>query len=150
RVGTVFVDGKKVRHLRSCQGWTQEDLARKTGCSKRTIENVEAGRPVLLYTASCIAQALQIQHEDLLLLNLGRAFPRSDPPASSFPFSWRTGITNGEAFFDRDKEQHTLRKYLRDRQSCQIVGPRRIGKSSLLRRIERIAPHWEDGALVAY
>ncbi len=66
RVGTVFVDGKKIRQLRSRMGMTQEDLARKTGCSKRTIENVEAGRPVLLYTVSCVAQVLHIDQAELL------------------------------------------------------------------------------------
>jgi len=66
------------------------------------------------------------------------------------PFVWRDGITRAEDFFDRDKEQHTLRDYLRKRQNCQIVGPRRIGKTSLLRQIERIAPEWNSTAVVAY
>ena len=34
--------------------------------------------------------------------------------------------------------------------NCQIVGPRRIGKTSLLRHIERVAPTWAETAVVAY
>jgi transcriptional regulator with XRE-family HTH domain len=149
RVGTIYVDGKKVRQLRSRKGWTQEDLARHTGCSKKTIENAEAGRPVLLYTVSCLAQAFQLEHEDLLLPEATPAAPTEKAVAPS-PFSWRTGIRQGEAFFDREHEQDTLRKYLQDRQCCQIVGSRRIGKSSLLRQVERMAPSWDASAVVAY
>jgi transcriptional regulator with XRE-family HTH domain len=150
RVGTIYVDGRKVRQLRSRKGWTQEDLARRTGCSKKTIENAEAGRPVLLYTVSCIAQALQMSHEDLLLPEAAPVFARPDKTVAPSPFSWRTAIRHGEAFFDRENEQDTLRKYLQDRQCCQIVGPRRIGKSSLLRQIERMAACWDASAVVAY
>jgi class 3 adenylate cyclase len=66
------------------------------------------------------------------------------------PFIWRAGITNPDDFFDRDAEQRTLRAYLRGRQNCQIVGPRRIGKTSLLLRVERRAHEWEPSASVAH
>lgn len=66
------------------------------------------------------------------------------------PFVWRQGITNAADFFDRDNEQRTLRNYLRNRQNCQIVGARRMGKTSLLRQVERAASVWESAALVAY
>jgi DNA-binding XRE family transcriptional regulator len=150
RVGTIYVDGRKVRQLRCRKGWTQEDLARQTGCSKKTIENAEAGRPVLLYTVSCIAQALQTDHHDLLLPDSASAFARTDKAVAPSPFSWRTAIRHGDAFFDRENQQDTLRKYLQDRQCCQIVGPRRIGKSSLLRQVERMAGSWDGNAVVAY
>lgn len=66
------------------------------------------------------------------------------------PFVWRGGITRAEDFFNRDSEQRALRAYLRGRQNCQIVGPRRIGKTSLLRQIERAASLWERNAVAAY
>lgn len=66
------------------------------------------------------------------------------------PFIWRKGITEAEAFFDRDNEQRTIRDYVRGRQNCQIVGPRRIGKTSLLLQIQRVASEWEENAVVAY
>lgn len=66
------------------------------------------------------------------------------------PFIWRGGITRAEDFFDRDHEQRTLRAYLRGQQNCQIVGPRRVGKTSLLRHLERAAPAWDDKTRAAY
>jgi class 3 adenylate cyclase len=66
------------------------------------------------------------------------------------PFIWRAGITNAEDFFDREREQRTIRDYLRGRQNCQLVGPRRIGKTSLLLHVERHATEWEQSAQVAY
>jgi transcriptional regulator with XRE-family HTH domain len=150
RVGTVHVDGKKIRRLRFNKGWTQEDLARKTGCAKKTIENVEAGRPVLLYTVNCLAEVFQVLSEELILQDHSPMTALTASHTAAHPFSWRTGITQADPFFDREKEQRTIRKYLRDRQSCQIVGPRRIGKTSLLRQIEREAFHWDESFMVAY
>ena len=71
-------------------------------------------------------------------------------PATPNPFVWRDGITNADDFFGRDKEQRTLQNYLRQRQNCQVVGPRRIGKTSLLRQIERRAREWDKRAAVAF
>ena len=72
------------------------------------------------------------------------------PRTTSNPFAWRGGITNGKDFFNRDKEQGMLRSYLRTHQNCQVVGPRRIGKTSLLRQVERVARQWDKNAVVAY
>lgn len=66
------------------------------------------------------------------------------------PFTWRGGITAAANFFDRKQEQHTLRTYLHGRQSCQIVGPRLIGKTPLLRQVERAAVDWDEKTVVAY
>jgi hypothetical protein len=67
------------------------------------------------------------------------------------PFIWRGGITTAEEFFGRGTEQQMIRNCLRDRQNCQIVGPRRIGKTSLLRQIERSMEEWEGTeAVTAY
>jgi class 3 adenylate cyclase len=73
-------------------------------------------------------------------------------PAESTPnpFIWRAGITKPEDFFDREREQRTIRDYLRGRQNCQVVGPRRIGKTSLLLHVERAAAAWDAAAFVVY
>jgi transcriptional regulator with XRE-family HTH domain len=58
REATVEPDGVKIRKLRIDQELTQEELARKVGCSKRTVENVEAGRRVKKSNLDDIAEAL--------------------------------------------------------------------------------------------
>jgi class 3 adenylate cyclase len=72
------------------------------------------------------------------------------PQGAPNPFTWRGGITVVADFFDREQEQRTLRSYLHGRQNCQIVGPRRIGKTSLLRQVERAVAGWDQQAAVAY
>ena len=71
-------------------------------------------------------------------------------PLSHQPFVCRTGITQASDFFNRESEQRTLRTYLLGRQHCQVVGPRRIGKTSLLLHLQRVVPAWEPAAVVAY
>lgn len=56
----VCLRGDLVRTYRKHKGWTAADLAAKVGCSKRTIENVEADRSVRVHTASWIAEALGV------------------------------------------------------------------------------------------
>ena len=66
------------------------------------------------------------------------------------PFTSRKGITKSWAFFNREDEQSTIRDYLYNGQNCQIVGPRRIGKTSLLFQVERVIAEWEKTAVIAY
>jgi tetratricopeptide (TPR) repeat protein/transcriptional regulator with XRE-family HTH domain len=56
----------KLLALRKKLGLSQEDLAAKVGCSKKTIENAEAGKTIKLRTAHEIAQALGVPFEALL------------------------------------------------------------------------------------
>jgi hypothetical protein len=71
-------------------------------------------------------------------------------PLDLNPFSIRAGITDDRFFHDRERERRSLRDYVRNRQNCQLVGPRRIGKSSLLRYVERHARDWVAASRVAY
>jgi hypothetical protein len=89
------------------------------------------------------------------LRDLGSAPPVEPGPSCSLlptinPFVWRGAITEPAAFFDRERETNTIRDLLSKRQNCQVVGPRRIGKSSLLREVERRAVSWVPGAVVAF
>lgn len=72
------------------------------------------------------------------------------PAYTPNPFTWRKGITAADAFFNRENEQLTLRDLIHTRQNCQIVGPRRIGKTSLLLEVERALHNWEEKAVIAY
>lgn len=66
------------------------------------------------------------------------------------PFNIRGGIRDDAAFFNRRRELQMLRDYIRGRQNCQLVGPRRIGKSSILLFVERHCGEWVSDARVAY
>lgn len=70
---TVVPDGSKIATLRKNMLWTQRDLADSSHCSKRTIENCEAGIPVFVATVQLIAQALKVRPEELIIPNQGAA-----------------------------------------------------------------------------
>jgi uncharacterized protein len=57
-------------------------------------------------------------------------------------FMWTSGITNPAAFFGRRAELQSIGGYLGNRQNCQIVGERRIGKTSLMLEAGRRLPQW--------
>src|SRR5262245_25143082 len=63
----IRANGQLIRRLREGRGWTQEDLARRVGCVKRTIENAEAGKPISIRIRSELAQALEVRPDDLRL-----------------------------------------------------------------------------------
>ncbi|MEW5869350.1 MAG: CHAT domain-containing protein [Chloroflexota bacterium] len=51
------------------------------------------------------------------------------------PYTSRAMIRDPQAFFGRVAELHELYTRLRNSQSCSLVGPRRVGKSSLLQHL---------------
>ena len=71
-------------------------------------------------------------------------------PHSANPFVWRGGITEAGAFFNREPEQRRLKNFLQQRQNSQIVGERRIGKTSLLLQVARQAAEWMPNTRVAF
>lgn len=66
------------------------------------------------------------------------------------PFVWRSGIRTPEAFFNRVRELSNLHNFLTVQGACQVVGERRIGKSSLLLHVQHIAAEWDSLFAVAY
>ena len=68
RKGTIQPRGEEVVRLRLKKCWTQDELAKQAGYSKRTIENVEADKPTYPQTLANIAQALgpDVQMKDLV------------------------------------------------------------------------------------
>jgi transcriptional regulator with XRE-family HTH domain len=63
---TVTPDGQAIQRMRIEKGWRVEDLARKAGCSLKTVENVERGANVYLFTLSRSAQALHVEVATLM------------------------------------------------------------------------------------
>jgi transcriptional regulator with XRE-family HTH domain len=72
---TVRPDGSKIRSLRKQKGWTQQEIVNRicalprprTPISKKTLENAESGRHVLIATLATIARALGTDARDLML-----------------------------------------------------------------------------------
>jgi hypothetical protein len=72
------------------------------------------------------------------------------PTVEVNPFAIRGAIRDDAFFHDRLVECRMLRDYVRGRQNCQLVGPRRIGKSSVLLYVQRHAVEWVPTARAAY
>jgi transcriptional regulator with XRE-family HTH domain len=72
-----------VKKLRLERGWNQQDLAEKTGYSKRTIENAETGLAIGIKTAEVIAKTLKVELPMILEIDgLTDASPPPPPPTS--------------------------------------------------------------------
>jgi transcriptional regulator with XRE-family HTH domain len=63
---TVEPDGQAIQRLRMQKGWRVEDLAKKAQCSLRTVENVESGENVYLFTLRRFAEALGVEVSTLM------------------------------------------------------------------------------------
>lgn len=62
--------GERVRRYRRERGWTQAQLARKTGLSRKTISSIELGRErPLERTTRTLAEALGVEQDRLLGLD---------------------------------------------------------------------------------
>jgi transcriptional regulator with XRE-family HTH domain len=77
----VAVD--ELRRLRMLKGWSQGRLAKSTGCSKRTIENAEAGNPISLEMISYIAQALEVPLPQIIGVEEADLYKKLAPPQAS-------------------------------------------------------------------
>jgi len=59
--------GQYIREKRVLRGWTQEDLAAKTGITARTIQRIETGEvEPRAYSLQSIASALEIDYQELV------------------------------------------------------------------------------------
>jgi TIR domain len=82
---------------------------------------------------------------------VSRIVPASALPTVEVnPYSMRTGIRDDAFFYNRERERRTLRDYLRGAQNCQLLGPHRIGKSSVLLFVQRHCLDWCPSARAAY
>src|SRR5438105_13549280 len=59
REGTFPPKAALIRKLRKQKGLTQEELASRMGCAKKTVENLEAGKPAIMRTFREAATALE-------------------------------------------------------------------------------------------
>ena len=64
---TTKPDSERIRELRLGKKLTQEELATKVGCSKRTIENAEAGRRIKQSNLDDIAEVLECEPREIVI-----------------------------------------------------------------------------------
>lgn len=69
---------------------------------------------------------------------------KAELPQNVNPFVFRDGIRDPSAFHNREKEQASIEEFLFGGQNVSIIGQRRIGKSSLLLQIDRVASKWNN------
>ncbi len=59
--------GAKIEHIRETLGWTQEELAKKVGLQRTSINNIEHGRQrILMHDIEKFATAFQTTPKQLL------------------------------------------------------------------------------------
>jgi len=98
-----------------------------------------------------ISESRWDQDFESLVHTINQVFPLSPPQrVEKNPFSVRNAIRDDAFFYGRVRELRMLETYLRNRQNCQLVGPRRIGKSSLLLYVQRHCADWCNQARIAY
>jgi DNA-binding XRE family transcriptional regulator len=124
------LDEHKVRGTRERRGLTLAMVAQRAGTSKNTVLSAEHGADIRPTTARKIAEALNVEIDDLLLEQahpLGQAPPSNQPPLFNGEQERRaiealdTHLGKLEAALDRgemDREAATLHLYI-----VQVVGP---------------------------
>lgn len=110
---TVTPDGEAIQHLRIEKGWRVEDLADKAKCSLKTVENVERGRNVYLYTLSKIAQALGVE-VSTLMPGSPSGSPSPDPPKKKWMGNVQITLNIPFEAFDESTHLRSLLTMLRD------------------------------------
>ena len=135
----VEPDVDQVISLRTAEGWTQDQLAKKAGVSEKTIENIEAGRPVRRSTLAKIANALDVTISDLLPVM----------PADQSPPNLANHIHTFEHFIDDRRKGFVGRGFIFERIQrllddastpsgyLLIRGDPGIGKSALMAELAK-------------
>jgi transcriptional regulator with XRE-family HTH domain len=95
---TVRPDADAIKRLRLGKGWRVEDLARQAKCSVKTVENVERGSNVYLFTLGKIAKALGVDYRSLL----PDTGPAPEPPQRRFEVQIKLSIPFEE--FDESEQ----------------------------------------------
>lgn len=123
---TVAPDGQAIQRLRIEKGWRHEDLARKVGCSLKTVENVEHGENVYLFTIQNFAQALGVEVTTLLK----GASPPPPPRASQRTWEITFKVSTPYEEFDQSTDLTKLFSTLIERLGGVVVEPEEVRKGN--------------------
>lgn len=129
-------DLKQVAALREQHGWTQEELAERSGLSVRTIRNLELGRNRNPRRSSM----------DLLVSALGMDTGSARPPTRP---RWRGPQPPGTAVVGSRAEHERLAQTVRANQLTTLIGPGGVGKTRLALNVaEEIGHRFRHGVVV--
>ena len=124
-------DLKRIAALRERHGWTQEELAERSGLSVRTIRNLELGR-IRNPRRSSI---------DLLTTALGIVAERDDAGPLERP-RWRGPQPPTTALVGSRAEQDRLARTVRTNRLTTLVGPGGVGKTRLALNVAADVGHF--------
>jgi predicted ATPase/DNA-binding XRE family transcriptional regulator len=143
--------GERLRALRREAGFTQEELAERSGMTTAGISAIERGIRTRTYrrTVTALADALGLDAEDrsafiALSRQVSRGGPLPEPPAgASLPAQLTT-------FVGRDSDQVRVRTLLESGRLVTVAGPGGIGKTRLAVEVAAAASAlFPDGIRVA-
>jgi transcriptional regulator with XRE-family HTH domain len=119
---TVRPDGEAVKRLRLAKGWRVEDLAKRAVCSVKTIENVERGANVYMFTLAKIAKQFGVEFETLI--DGGKPPPDPPKPQSAIQIQFVMSIPFDQ--FDESAQLggfiEFLKQFLRGGGDINVVG----------------------------
>jgi transcriptional regulator with XRE-family HTH domain len=147
---TVEPDGEAIQRLRIEKGWRVEDLAKRAGCSLKTVENVENGENIYVYTLKRIANALDSEPSELLIGDAPPERMRKKERVWKITFEVSTPYDE----FDESSDLVTLLQALVSRLGGKEMEPVGVKEGSTLIEIEmtleqflELAEAYADGRL---
>lgn len=132
------------------KGWTQDDLAEKSGASLSTVKRFLGRKRVDKNYAIWITQALGFELMEIIEQNDSNSPSKSSEPdyISTFldnPFVPKAGrVDDPQLFFNREREIKRIFEILNSGSSVAVIGEEAIGKSSLLCAICRQADGFQS------
>jgi transcriptional regulator with XRE-family HTH domain len=149
---TVEPDGVEIQRLRIEKGWRVEDLAKKAGCSLKTVENVEKGANVYIYTLKRVASALGVDPSDVLIDGDDAPLERRRKKERVFKITFEVSVPFDE--FDESSDLVSFLQGLVSRLGGGEMEPTGVKEGSTLIEIEmtleqflELAEAYADGRL---
>ncbi|MCO5226812.1 MAG: helix-turn-helix domain-containing protein [Thermomicrobiales bacterium] len=138
--------GETLRRLREQAGYSQEELAQRSGLSARGISDLERGVRTTprLETVRMLADGLALDEADLAELLAVRNIAPTDAPRLPNPAT---------SFIGRVTEIEEIGQLLTDPnvRLVTLTGPGGVGKTRVALRVaEALVPHFDDGAVFFY
>jgi transcriptional regulator with XRE-family HTH domain len=119
---TVCPDGEAIKRLRLEKGWRVEDLATKAICSVKTVENVERGANVYVFTLAKLAKGLGVDF--MTLVQGGKPAPEPPKPQRCIHIELVVRVPFDQ--FDESEQLggfiEFLKQFMKDGGNINVVG----------------------------